>query len=103
LAGVTFGDGAVWVATEGFAATVLRIDPGTYAVEATVAAGGSDFTHSIGMVVGEGYTWVTNATVGQVFRIALAGNDVQQPIDVGKAITGIAVGLGAVWVTVDEP
>jgi YVTN family beta-propeller protein len=104
LAGITLGERAVWVASSGFPGTVFRIDPVTYEVLATIPAGSNgDRNESIGIVTDSGVVWVTDKNNGAVSRIAVAGNDVQPPIDVGKDITGIAVGLGAVWVTVDEP
>jgi YVTN family beta-propeller protein len=110
LAGITVDEGTVWVAESGFPGTVLRIDPVTYEVVATIPAGGNRAhgsqgisTGPIGVAVGDAFVWVTDTNSGTVTRIAVAGNDVQAPIEVGNDITGIAVGLGAVWVTIDEP
>jgi YVTN family beta-propeller protein len=103
LAGIAIGEGAVWVAATGFPGTVFRIDPVTYQIVATIPAGGSATGQPAGIVTDSGVVWVTDSLSGSIVRIAVAGNDVQAPIEVGKDITGMAVGLGAVWVTVDEP
>jgi YVTN family beta-propeller protein len=103
LVAVTVGEGAVWVASSGTPGTVFRIDPQSYAVDATIPAGGSDQGQPAGILTDSGGVWVTDSFSGSIVRIAVAGNDVQLPIEVGKGITGIAAGLGAIWVTVNGP
>jgi YVTN family beta-propeller protein len=104
LVGIAIDEGAVWVVATGFPAAIFRIDPVTYEVVATIPAGGNrDQSEEIGVAVGDGFVWVTDTNSGTVSRIAIAGNDVQAPVDVGKNITAMAVGLSAVWVTIEEP
>jgi serine/threonine-protein kinase len=104
LTGIVIGNDAVWVATSGFPGVVLRIDPETSRVEATIPAGGSpDSSTAVGIALDAQTVWVIDRNNGLVSPIVVSGNDAQQPVQVGKDATAIADGLGAVWVTVAAP
>jgi DNA-binding beta-propeller fold protein YncE len=45
--------------------------------------------------------WVTDTLNGTVSRIVILSEQASAPVEVGKVPTGVAVGLGSVWVTVD--
>jgi DNA-binding beta-propeller fold protein YncE len=69
---------------------------------ATIAAGGGNTdTDPIRLVADDRDVWVTDAVNGTVSKIMILGGQVSLPTDVGKTPTGIAVGLGSVWVTVN--
>jgi YVTN family beta-propeller protein len=104
LAGIVIGDGAIWVSTTGFPGVVLRIDPETTGVEATIPGGGSaDADISVGIALDAQMVWVIDRNNGVVSPIVVSGNDAQRPVEVGKDPTAVADGLGAVWVTVVQP
>ena len=52
------------------------------------------------LAVGERRVWVVNAGDGTVTRIDPGRHAAVATIKVGQALTGIAAGLGGVWVTV---
>jgi YVTN family beta-propeller protein len=108
-AAITMSDGFLWVAsTQG---QVERIDPATGKVEATVAGGGSPIdcstgnctsdTSTLGIAEGQGIIWITNKVNGSISRILAAGTSPLREIATGQTPTGVAVGYGSVWVTVD--
>jgi hypothetical protein len=104
LAGIVIGNGSIWVSTTGFPGVVLRIDPETSRVEATIPGGGSvDPATAVGIALDAQMVWVVDRNNGVVSPIVVSGNDAQRPVGVGKDPTAIADGLGAVWVTVVAP
>jgi YVTN family beta-propeller protein len=104
---ITFGDGALWIAST--PGGILRVDPATGSIEATVPGGGTpeEFQSrsfqdvQLGMTFADGIIWVTGKLNGTIDRIVANGNSALQPINVGQTPTGVAVGYGSVWVTVD--
>ena len=93
-AGVTVGDGEVWVANE-LDGTVSEVNPGAGAQVATIPVG-------IGPnAIAFGYesVWVANVTSDTLSRIDAATGDVVSTISLGGAPTAIAIGDGAVWLT----
>jgi serine/threonine-protein kinase len=122
---VAVGDGSVWVANSGDN-TVSRINPRTAGVVRTISVGlrprgiavggdsvwvsdqGSNLVTRIdsasGSVdtIGLGAVWVANSDDGTVSRIDPTTGAVKT-IEVGGRPSGVAVGSGRVWVTVQAP
>jgi sugar lactone lactonase YvrE len=103
LTDVVSGFGAVWVTGVG---GVARVDPASDEVVAEVDVPG---TGDYGRIaVGEGSVWVTapdlrpDRSRGNLVRIDPASNEVTATINIGGPIQGLAVGGGAVWVTVPD-
>jgi YVTN family beta-propeller protein len=95
--GVAAGDRAVWVANTGDD-TVTRID----------ADAGSTVPIAVGqsptaVAVGTDAVWVVDSAGGSVSRIDLATNEVERPIELGNAPSGIILAGGFLWVTVQAP
>jgi YVTN family beta-propeller protein len=105
--GITFGEGAVWIA----GGDVTRIDPTTrLATSITVGPTGGPLADSV--AVGDGSVWSANAyeeqncfrsrcppvLPGTVTRIDPRLDVVTETIPVGRDPVAIAVGEGAVWV-----
>lgn len=84
--------GAVWVANAD-SDSVMRIDPATNQVVATIA-----IPDATGVTVGLGAVWVVGAT-GQVTRIDPSTNQIVTAIATQPTGGSIATGSGAVWVT----
>jgi hypothetical protein len=99
--------GDVWLTACGTPGTVLRIDPRSGAITATIAAGGAKCLTSdrslrvVSIAAGPEGVWVTDNVNGTVSQIRLVDNSVLAPIRVGESPTGLALGLGSVWVIVD--
>jgi streptogramin lyase len=98
--GVAVGYGSVWV-TDGGQQTVLRIDPATKKVVATIGIG----TDVRGLAVGFGSIWVAGGSSATVTRIDPRSNRVAKTIPLGSS-TGvangsfaIAAGAGGIWTT----
>jgi YVTN family beta-propeller protein len=87
---IAFGDGGVWCTSS----SLLRIDPASNQVVATIDAG-----PSIDSVAdGEGGVWVANRQAsGTVTRVDPATNKVMATIPVGANPDQVAAGMGAVW------
>jgi serine/threonine-protein kinase len=107
--GIAVGEGAVWLAKDGLPAIVSRVDPSTLKVERDIPVGTTSFPPAtapcvpISLATGKGSVWVTNADDGTVSQITTVSSSVVRVIDVGRKPTGVAFGLGALWVTVDAP
>jgi YVTN family beta-propeller protein len=96
-AGVTVGDGEVWVANE-LDGTVSEVNPGAGTQVATIGVGvGPD-----AIAFGYGSVWVANVTSDSLSRIGAATGQVVATIPLSGAPAGVAVGDGAVWVTTQE-
>jgi streptogramin lyase len=99
--GIVDAAGAIWVATH-HGGTVVRIDPATNRVAATVPLVSPGSSGPQGIAVGLGSVWVDVPRADAVFRIAPATNKVTAVIALPFSISpcgGIAVGQTAVWVT----
>jgi hypothetical protein len=95
LSAVGAGAGGVWVAGQG---ALLRIDPGTNQVVATIPTPLTGQYASIAF--GEGAVWVTSGQAnGVVYRVDPAANRVTAAISVPGGAFGIVVAAGTVWVT----
>lgn len=88
--GTSAEDGAIWVA-DGYAGTVLRIDPATNQVVGLSRVGQLPVASVL-----PGTVWV-NLT-GTVSRIDTGTNEVVETIRLGGSPGGVAVGFGSVWV-----
>lgn len=89
-----FAHGALWV-TAKEDGLVLRIDPATNAVVATIESGPG----AHGLAADENGLWVTNYRANSVSRIDPGTNEVVATIEgVGSGV-GIAAGGGATWVS----
>jgi hypothetical protein len=102
---VTHG-GVVWVATFGTPGTVFGFDAMSGVVMDTIAAGGGSpefqgINRAMRLAVDDRSVWVTDGVNGTVSRIVIVSSQVLSPTDLGKSPTGLAVGLGSIWVTVD--
>jgi virginiamycin B lyase len=96
---ITTGAGSLWLTTTAFSETetlaghVLRIDPATGTVLATINAGRGAFEIAFGF----GSIWIANEVDGTIQRIDPATNTVVASIPVPSA-EGIAFDLTSVWV-----
>lgn len=101
---VAVGAGAVWVVAERPGATdaaILRIDPRTRRIVATIRAPGRSVIG--GLAVGAGAVWATDLNLGKVLRINPAINRIAARIPLPLAPFrpfAIAAGEGGVWATV---
>jgi virginiamycin B lyase len=98
---IATGEGSLWVTVlvfdEQFNAapgSVLRIDPATAAVQATIAVG----KQPLGITIALGSAWVTNATDGSVMRIDAATNQVVASVPLGGTPIGVAAAEGSIWI-----
>jgi virginiamycin B lyase len=88
---------AVWVLTPSDH-SVVRIDPATNDVVATIGVGRAPS----GLAVGAGAVWVSRHSDGAVVRIDPATNRVVATIAVGRAPGAVTVAGGVVWVALPE-
>jgi streptogramin lyase len=96
------GEGSVWLHVAG---KVLRIDPKTAKVVATIPTHGS-----LGSIVfGTGAVWVLEQShlwpnsENLLSRIDPSSNQVTKTIHIGSGAFSLAVGEGAVWIAQSEP
>jgi len=90
-AGITIGDGAVWLSdTE--ADDVIRVDPTGLLTPIPVGNGPT------GITVGAGSVWVVDSLDDAVVRIDPDTQSVMATIPVGRSPAGVAFGAGSVWV-----
>jgi DNA-binding beta-propeller fold protein YncE/predicted Ser/Thr protein kinase len=99
--GVAVGGGGVWAAS-GATATVLRLDPQTDRVTATIplaSHGGPLAPYPYALTVGEGFVWVLNGNTATLTKIdpRLKGVTATIPLSREQNPLGIAAGAGAVW------
>jgi YVTN family beta-propeller protein len=90
---IAVGYGSVWVAN-GSDKSIVRLDPATGQVQATIAMGQAPRGIAIGGVPG---VWVN--TLNQVSKIDPVTNAVVLTKDLGEPSGGVASGEGSVWVT----
>ena len=76
---------------------VLRIDPETNAITATIPTGRG----TSGVAAGAGWVWVTSTIDGTGVRIDPRTAEVVDQIDVAGRPREVAVGAGGVWVAAD--
>ncbi|MET0524906.1 MAG: hypothetical protein ABWZ91_08900 [Nocardioides sp.] len=94
--GAGLAAGSVWVTT--WDGSVLRMDPESREVEATVAVGEGP------LAAGEGFgsVWVTSSADGTVTRIDPEDNSVLGTIEVGPVPFQIAAAGGGMWVATQD-
>jgi virginiamycin B lyase len=94
---VDVGFGATWVAGQG---ALLRIDPRSNRVVATIPTPLTGTDENASIAFGEGAVWVTSGQAnGVVYRIDPATNRVTATIEVPGGAVRIVVAAGIVWVT----
>jgi YVTN family beta-propeller protein len=103
---ITMADGSLWIATAEKQGEIVRVDPKTGRIEARVPGGGSPClcssdTSTLSIAAGDGIIWVTNRIDGSISRVVASGPAALEPIKLGPTPTGVAVGFGSLWVTVD--
>lgn len=90
---IAVGEGGVWVRTT--SDEVIRLDPDTAEVVATIDVGGGRYGN---VAVGAGAVWVTGFDTKTLYRIDPARNEVVDEIEVGWSPEGLGVTRNAVWV-----
>ncbi len=112
LHALTVGEGSVWSATLGLPARVLRFDAAGRRVEEEIPVGNSRGQLPGGagascpilpLAAGNGVLWVTNLDDGSISQVATLSNFVVDSFPVGKGLTGLALGQGGLWATVNPP
>jgi YVTN family beta-propeller protein len=106
LAGVDAESGTVWIATEGTPGEVRGLDPATGELGPPISVGstsdpGRPGCQPVHLVVGSGRLWVTNRDDRSLSVVATLSNQVIEAIHLEGTPTGMAFGLGALWVTLD--
>jgi DNA-binding beta-propeller fold protein YncE len=100
--GPAVGEGSVWVHVGG---KVLRIDPKTAKVVATIPTHGSLGSIAFGAgavwALEQSHLWPNSENL--LSRIDPSSNQVTKTIHIGSGAFSVAVGEGAVWVTQSEP
>jgi class 3 adenylate cyclase/streptogramin lyase len=106
--GMTLDDrGRVWVATGN--GEVLILDPATGRTVDTVVAGGAsealtgngEIDALLTMTFADGIVWVVSKSGGEIDRVVAQSDSRLAPLPVGQKPTGVAVGYGSVWVSVN--
>ena len=87
------GHGSIWT-IDYESAEVLRIDPESEEVTATIAVGQNPYT----LAVSESAVWVTITDEGTVVRIDPETNEIVKAIETGNDPRGIAVVKGGLWI-----
>jgi YVTN family beta-propeller protein len=108
IASIDLAGGMVWVGTNGIPGTIYGLDPQSGDVTDTFAAGagklgapGSPFSIPIRLAADDQNVWVADVVNGTINRVIILSGQSALPVQVGTVPTGVAVGLGSVWVTVD--
>ena len=91
---IAAGPGGIWVANS-LDRTISRIDPHTDAVTQTIRVGGEP----TGLTQAGGFVWVSDGSRGSVERIQPGSGSVTT-IPLGSQAAEMAVGDGAIWVSV---
>ena len=100
--GIAVGEGSVWVTApelrpDGSRGNLVRIDPDTNEIAATIHIGGPIQY----LAVGSGSVWVTmpDAGTSTVFRVDPGSDRVIGSVPVAEASGPVVIGEGSVWVT----
>ena len=91
--GVALADGALWL-TEEDLGTVVRVDPESGAIAASIAVG----ARPEGPAAGSGAVWVPNWASDSISRIDTQSTQVVATIPVGRGPSDVAVNATSVWV-----
>jgi YVTN family beta-propeller protein len=96
---------SVWVGSNGTPGTVFAVDGQSGKVVDTIPAGGGrvggPWNRPLHLAADEADVWVTDAINGAISRIVILSGQSSPAVDIGEVPTGVALGLGSVWVTVD--
>lgn len=90
--GIIYAGGYIWVSNYISSGTVLKIDPDTNAIVATITG----FSYPYGLTYDGTYIWVANST--KASRIDLTTNTITANVNVGTGAYGITYGGGFIWV-----
>lgn len=93
---VAIGEGAVWIQTADGKAAIVRVDPGTMEVVATIPVRGCSGPREL--LVGYGSVWLACMDSDAVARIDPRTNEVSAMIRSGAAPHHVVAGEDAVWV-----
>jgi streptogramin lyase len=96
-AGLAFGDGKVWVASD-VANAVSALDPATHAVASRIALRGSDFPDPRWAAADRGTLWVVAATTGTISRIDEMTGQIARATRIPGRAEGIVSASGSLWV-----
>jgi len=92
-----FADGSIWV-PEATAGSVIRIDPATNKILATIPMGSAGSPPALDSVVaGDGSIWVSNSTSGEIARIDPRTNKVVGTIHPAESAGDMTVAGGTIW------
>jgi YVTN family beta-propeller protein len=99
---------SVWVGSNGTPGTVFAVDGQSGKVVDTIPGGGGrvggPWHRPLHLAADEADVWVTDAMNGTISRIVILSGQASPAVDIGEVPTGVALGLGSVWVAVDgEP
>jgi YVTN family beta-propeller protein len=94
---IAFGFGSVWIADALIGDSVWRINPATNVAVGAVGCGKNSL--ALDVATGDRSVWVA-CSGGTVLRVDGHTGELLATIDLGGTPAGIAVGEGAVWVTV---
>src|SRR5262245_61574132 len=97
---IAVGEGSVWVTapdlrSDGSRGNLVRIDPDTNEIAATIPIGGP----IRGVAIGAGSVWVglPDEGTGRVFRVDPATDEVVDSVRVGVGVGSVVFGEGSVW------
>jgi hypothetical protein len=97
---IAVGEGSVWVTapdlrSDGSRGNLVRIDPDTNEIAATIHIGGP----IRGVAIGAGSVWVglPDEGTGRVFRVDPSTDEVVDSVRVGVGVGSVVFGEGSVW------
>lgn len=89
--GITVGAGSIWIVTK--PSTLVRVDPKTNAVSATIQLpSGSD-----NPTFGDDFVWVSSFEHDQLLKVDPSSNTIVATITIGPKPRFLTVGAGSVW------
>ncbi len=95
-----FANGSIWV-PEANSGSVVRINPATNKVVATIATGSAGDT---GVTAGDGSIWVGNSTTGDFARVDPKTNKIVATIHPAGVVGDLTFTSGAIWSGItDDP
>jgi DNA-binding beta-propeller fold protein YncE len=100
--GMTAAAGSIWLTDpqDSGNGLIIRIDPATKAVTATIPLADSTASACGDMAGDSSSVWfISGCDKSLVSRIDPVSNKLVTTIDVGNSVGGIALGIGSVWVT----
>ena len=94
------GFSSLWVGVCSDPAKVVRIDPQSAKITASIALTGSTLVEEGSVAAGEGAVWaVTQGTDKQLVKIDPTGNTKAKSFPVPAGVVAVRAGLGGVWLT----